>query len=142
MSATMTEPTNRIQLGAPGASPTAEPAQPITLTERAAQAVKRFTEDQRQLGAIKPDENVYLRISVKGGGCSGFQNKLDLDPQYNPKVDELMEQHGVGIVVDRKSLLYVNGAVVDFHNDLNRPGFSVQNPNAKTTCGCGSSFSV
>jgi iron-sulfur cluster assembly accessory protein len=142
MSAAAAEPTNRIELGTPGARPEAPPTQPITLTERAAQAVKRFVDDQRQMGALKPEENVYLRISVKGGGCSGFQNKLDLDPVYNPKIDELMEQHGVNIVVDRKSLLYVNGAVVDFHNDLNRPGFSVSNPNAKTTCGCGSSFSV
>jgi iron-sulfur cluster insertion protein len=91
---------------------------------------------------LGPEEHVYLRVSVKGGGCSGFQNKLDLDPNYNPKVDELIEQHGVYIVADRKSLLYIGGATVDFHNELNKRGFSVSNPNAKTTCGCGSSFSV
>jgi len=53
-----------------------------------------------------------------------------------------MEYHGVPVVVDRKSLLYVDGATIDFHNDLNRRGFSVSNPQAKTTCGCGSSFSM
>ncbi len=142
MSATHTEPQNRIALNGPSAAPQADAGQAITLTERAAQAVQRFIEDQRQSGAIKPEDKIYLRLSVKGGGCSGFQNKLDLDPLYNQKTDELMEQHGVQIVIDRKSLLYVGGAVVDFHNDLNRPGFSVQNPNAKTTCGCGSSYSV
>lgn len=142
MSAAVAEPSNRIALGGPESKGECAQGQPITLTERAAQAVKRFVEDQRQIGALKPEENVYLRISVKGGGCSGFQNKLDLDPVYNPNADELMEQHGVSIVVDRKSLLYVSGAQVDFHNDLNRPGFSITNPNAKTTCGCGSSFSV
>jgi iron-sulfur cluster assembly protein len=114
----------------------------ITLTERAALEVKRIIEEQRKEGVVGPDEKVYLRISVKGGGCSGFQNKLDLDPQFNEKTDELMEQHGVSVVSDRKSLLYVHGAVVDFHNEINRRGFSVQNPQAKTTCGCGSSFSV
>lgn len=142
MSTAHTEPQNRISLNGPAGAPVADSSLPITLTERAAEAVQRFINDQRQSGAVKPEEKIYLRLSVKGGGCSGFQNKLDLDPLYNPKTDELMEQHGIPIVVDRKSLLYVNGAVVDFHNDLNRPGFSVQNPNAKTTCGCGSSYSV
>lgn len=129
----------RIDVG--GAAAAATPP-PITLTERAANAVKSFITDQRQQGMLKPEEPVYLRVSVKGGGCSGFQNKLDLDPVYNTKTDELFEQHGVQIVVDRKSLLYLTGAVVDYHNDLNRPGFSIANPNAKTTCGCGSSYSV
>jgi iron-sulfur cluster assembly accessory protein len=114
----------------------------ISLTPRAAQEVKRIVEEQRAAGAIKPEEKVYLRVSVKGGGCSGFQNKLDLDPVYDPKKDEIIEQHGVQLVADRKSLLYVSGATVDFHDELNKRGFSVSNPNAKTTCGCGSSFSV
>jgi iron-sulfur cluster assembly protein len=138
MSATVEQPRISLQ-GPPEAAPSA-PA--VSLTERAAKAVKQFVDDQRQQGMLKPDEPIYLRVSVKGGGCSGFQNKLDLDPVYNAKTDELFEQHGVQIVIDRKSLLYLTGAVVDFHNDLNRPGFSISNPNAKTTCGCGSSYSV
>jgi iron-sulfur cluster assembly protein len=115
---------------------------PITVTERAAEEVRRIVEEQRAAGVLAPDERVYLRVSVKGGGCSGFQNKLDLDPNYNEKSDELFEVNGVSVVADRKSLLYISGATVDFHNDLNKRGFSVSNPNAKTTCGCGSSFSV
>jgi iron-sulfur cluster assembly protein len=114
---------------------------PITVTVKAAEAVKRIVEQQRQVGTV-PGETVYLRVSVKGGGCSGFQHKLDLETHYNPDKDELMDYHGVPVVVDRKSLLYVAGAVIDFHDDLNRSGFSVTNPNAKNTCGCGSSFSV
>lgn len=115
---------------------------PITVTERAAEEVRRIVDEQRAAGVLAPEERVYLRVSVKGGGCSGFQNKLDLDPNFNEKSDELFEVNGVGVVADRKSLLYISGATVDFHNDLNKRGFSVSNPNAKTTCGCGSSFSV
>lgn len=117
-------------------------APPITVTPRAAEEVRRIVDEQRAAGVLGADERVYLRVSVKGGGCSGFQNKLDLDPNFNAKSDELFEINGVGVVADRKSLLYIGGATVDFHNDLNKRGFSVSNPNAKTTCGCGSSFSV
>jgi iron-sulfur cluster assembly protein len=124
------------------ASPTAAPpTAPITVTDRAAAEVKRIIEEQRQAGVIQ-EERVYLRLAVKGGGCSGFQHKLDLDPHYNEKADDLMEFHGIPVIVDRKSLLYIGGAVIDFHNEIGRRGFSVQNPNARTTCGCGSSFSV
>ncbi|MFO0816211.1 MAG: iron-sulfur cluster assembly accessory protein [Gemmatales bacterium] len=127
------------ELNTPATTPSAPP---ITVTARAAEEVRRIVEEQRAAGVLAADEQVYLRVSVKGGGCSGFQNKLDLDPNYNAKSDELFEINGVGVVADRKSLLYISGATVDFHNDLNKRGFSVSNPNAKTTCGCGSSFSV
>lgn len=125
-----------------GTKPQTNVAPPISVTARAAEEVRRIVEEQRAAGVLGADEQVYLRVSVKGGGCSGFQNKLDLDPNYNAKSDELFEINGVGVVADRKSLLYIGGATVDFHNDLNKRGFSVSNPNAKTTCGCGSSFSV
>lgn len=125
-----------------GTKPQTTTAPPITVTPRAAEEVKRIVDEQRAAGVLGPEEQVYLRVSVKGGGCSGFQNKLDLDPVYNAKNDELFEINGVGVVADRKSLLYIGGATVDFHNELNKRGFSVSNPNAKTTCGCGSSFSV
>ena len=87
-------------------------------------------------------EKMYLRMRVVGGGCSGFQHKLDLDTIVNPKLDEVFEAHGVEVVVDKRSLLYLNGVTVDYHNDLNRRGFSMTNPQAKSTCGCGSSFSM
>jgi iron-sulfur cluster assembly protein len=112
----------------------------ITITEKAAQEVKRIIADQ--LSGPDAPAKVFLRMSVKGGGCSGFQNKLDLDKEMNPKMDELIEQHGVEIVVDRRSLMYLNDVTVDFHEDINKRGFSISDPNAKTTCGCGSSFSM
>jgi iron-sulfur cluster insertion protein len=112
----------------------------ITVTEKAASAVKRILSEQVQNGGLP--EKVYLRMRVVGGGCSGFQHKLDLDPQMNPKLDEVFEFHGVPVVVDKRSLMYLNGATVDYHDDLNRTGFSITNPQAKSTCGCGSSFSM
>jgi iron-sulfur cluster assembly protein len=112
----------------------------ITLTEKAAGEVKRIISEQQQQG--NAPERIYLRMRVVGGGCSGFQNKLDLDPTVNEKLDEVFEQHGVGIAIDKRSLMYLSEVIVDFHDDLNRRGFSISNPAAKSTCGCGSSFSM
>jgi iron-sulfur cluster assembly protein len=112
----------------------------ITVTEKAAGEVKRIISEQQATGNA-PDK-LYLRLRVVGGGCSGFQNKLDLDPQVNPKLDEIFEFHGVPVVVDKRSLMYISDVTVDFHDDLNKRGFSIQNPTAKGTCGCGSSFSM
>jgi len=112
----------------------------ITLTEKEAGEVKRIVAVQQTTGAAP--EKVYLRMRVVGGGCSGFQHKLDLDPAMNPKLDETFELQGVPVVVDKRSLMYLGDVQVDFHDDLNRRGFSISNPNAKSTCGCGSSFSM
>src|SRR5947199_9834417 len=103
----------------------------ITVTEKAASEVKRIIEEQQGSGSMP--EKVYLRLRVVGGGCSGFQHKLDLDPQVNEKLDEVFEFHGVPVVVDKRSLVYLENANVDFHDDLNRRGFSITNPSAKTT---------
>jgi len=113
---------------------------PVVLTEKAAGEVERIVADQQQQAGAP--EKIYLRVRVVGGGCSGFQHKLDLDPAVNPKLDDVFQQHGVDIVVDKRSQMYLQGVTVDFHDDLNRRGFSVSNPSAKTTCGCGSSFSM
>lgn len=113
---------------------------PITLTEKAAGEVKRIIDEQKQTGEVP--EKIYLRMRVVGGGCSGFQHKLDLDPTVNPKLDEVFEIHGVPVVIDKRSLMYLGEVKVDFHDDLNRRGFSISNPSAKSTCGCGSSFSM
>jgi iron-sulfur cluster assembly accessory protein len=113
---------------------------PITLTEKAAGEVKRIISEQQQTGTAP--EKIYLRMRVVGGGCSGFQHKLDLDPQVNEKLDEVSEQFGVPVVIDKRSLMYLSDVTVDFHDDLNRRGFSINNPSAKSTCGCGSSFSM
>ena len=119
---------------------TEAPAMPITVTEKAAAEVKRIIAEQQAGGGVP--EKIYLRLRVVGGGCSGFQHKLDLDPTMSEKLDEVFEFHGVPVVVDKRSLLYLDNAQVDFHDDLNRRGFSITNPNAKSTCGCGSSFSM
>src|SRR5262245_13832396 len=113
----------------------------ITLTEKAASEVKRIIAET-QPGNGQVPEKLYLRMRVVGGGCSGFQHKLDLDPQINDKLDEVFEFHGVPVVVDKRSLMYLGEATVDFHDDLNKRGFSISNPSAKSTCGCGSSFSM
>src|SRR5437868_15552275 len=112
----------------------------ITVTEKAAGEVKRIISEQQEGGSMP--EKIYLRVRVVGGGCSGFQHKLDLDPAVNPKLDDVYELHGVSIVVDKRSAMYLNGVQVDYHDELHRSGFSVSNPSAKTTCGCGSSFSM
>lgn len=111
-------------------------AAPIVLTDKAAAEVKRIVAEQDS------GEKLHLRVRVVGGGCSGFQHKLDLDPAVNEKLDEVFELNGVSVVIDKRSALYLDGVTVDFHDDLNKRGFSVSNPNAKTTCGCGSSFSM
>ena len=111
-------------------------ALPIELTEKAAAEVRRIVAEQNL------PEKLHLRLRVVGGGCSGFQHKLDLDPAVNEKLDETFEAHGVSVVIDKRSLLYMSGVTVDFHDDLNKRGFSITNPSAKTTCGCGSSFSM
>jgi iron-sulfur cluster assembly protein len=108
----------------------------ITVTEKAAGEVKRIISEQNS------GEKLYLRVRVVGGGCSGYQHKLDLDQVFNEKTDEVFDFHGIPVVVDKRSLMYLDGVKVDFHDEINRRGFSVQNPSAKSTCGCGSSFSM
>jgi iron-sulfur cluster assembly protein len=117
-------------------------APPITVTEKAATEVKRHIADMVERKEIEPGGKLYLRVRVQGGGCSGFQNKLDLDAKYDEKTDHKFEFHGIEVVVDKRSMLYLSGAVVDFHDDLNKRGFTISNPSAKSTCGCGSSYSM
>jgi iron-sulfur cluster insertion protein len=113
----------------------------IILTEKAAGEVKRIITEQQQSTTPAP-EKIFLRMRVVGGGCSGFQHKLDLDPQTNPKLDEIFEIHGVPVAIDKRSLMYLDGVTVDFHDEISKRGFSISNPQAKGTCGCGSSFSM
>src|SRR6478609_10192815 len=134
--ATATEPTGLGLKDAPPATP------PLVVTERAAEEVKRHVADVQGSGSVEAGGKLYLRVRVQGGGCSGFQNKLDLDPKFDEKTDHKFEFHGIEVVVDKRSMLYLDGAVVDFHDDLNKRGFTVTNPQAKGTCGCGSSYSM
>jgi iron-sulfur cluster assembly protein len=106
----------------------------ITLTEKAAQEVKRVIEEQK----IEPE--MFLRIGVAGGGCSGFNYTLGFDAAFDEKRDNKYECHGVPVVIDKKSSLYLDGTTVDWFESIGRRGFTFDNPNAVKTCGCGNSF--
>ena len=108
---------------------------PINLTETAAKEIKKIIVDQEL-----PAEQTRLRVGVKGGGCSGFSYVLDLTEEPKGDSDEEMESHGVPILIDSKSLLYLEGTEIDFKEDVMQSGFVFKNPNATSTCGCGSSF--
>ncbi len=108
----------------------------IHLTETAAREIKTII-DQQELDA----QNIRLRVGVKGGGCSGFSYILDLT-ETQKETDEVFEQHGVTIICDPKSLLYLSGTTVDFRDEIMGRGFVFNNPNATSSCGCGSSFSA
>ncbi|XOV93725.1 MAG: HesB/IscA family protein [Bacteroidota bacterium] len=86
-------------------------------------------------------EDSNIRVSVKGGGCSGLMYDLAFDTQITDK-DDVFEDKGVKVIVDRKSLLYLLGTTLDFSDGLNGKGFQFVNPNASRTCGCGESFSI
>lgn len=109
---------------------------PVVVTESAAAEIKRIIVDQ-ELDAAK----VCLRVGVKGGGCSGFSYLLDLT-ETAKETDEVFYQHGVRVVCDPKSLLYLSGVTVNFRDEIMGRGFVFDNPNATSSCGCGSSFSV
>lgn len=110
---------------------------PITLTEKAASKIKEIVQEQGL-----PGTETRLRVGVKGGGCSGFSYLLDLTEDPKAESDEEMESHGVKILVDMKSYLYLNGTEVDFKSEGMQEGFVFKNPNATSSCGCGSSFSA
>ena len=86
-------------------------------------------------------ENHNIRVAVEGGGCSGLMYDLLFDAEIKEK-DEVFEDKGIKILVDRKSLLYLLGTTLDFSGGLNGKGFQFINPNASRTCGCGESFAV
>ena len=83
----------------------------------------------------------HIRVSVKGGGCSGLMYDLDFDDKILED-DKVYEDQGVKIIVDKKSLFYLIGTTLDFSDGLNGKGFQFVNPNATRTCGCGESFSI
>jgi iron-sulfur cluster assembly protein len=105
----------------------------VVLTEKAAAEVKRIMEAQKY-------EDHVLRVGVAGGGCSGFSYSLGFAKDYDEAVDAKYDYHGVPVVVDKKSALYLDGTTVDFYEGIDRRGFTFDNPNAVKSCGCGSSF--
>jgi len=116
------------------ATPTASTSLPLQVTEKAAAQVRLIQERENR-------PNTLLRVSVVGGGCSGLSYKLSFDEGPKEK-DKIFEVHGIKIAVDNKSLLFIRGTVLEFTDGLNGQGFVFQNPNAKSSCGCGSSFSA
>ncbi|MCX6114192.1 MAG: iron-sulfur cluster insertion protein ErpA [Proteobacteria bacterium] len=106
---------------------------PVLFTPSAIDAVAKALKDEGEDGD-------FLRISVVGGGCSGYQYGLDFDKEERMG-DLALELNGVKVVVDAVSVGYLRGTVVDYVSGLNGTGFQFKNPNAKRTCGCGSSFS-
>ena len=109
----------------------------ITLSEKAAGEIKKIVAEQGL-----PTGETRLRVGVKGGGCSGFSYMLDLTEEPKGEMDEEMESSGVKILVDMKSYLYLNGTEIDFKDEVMGRGFVFKNPNATSSCGCGSSFSA
>lgn len=107
----------------------------ISITDK---AKNKILEIRKQEGKT---ENHHIRVSVKGGGCSGLMYDLNFDDATLPN-DKIFEDKGVKIMVDKKSLLYLAGTTLDFSDGLNGKGFQFINPNASRTCGCGESFAV
>ena len=107
----------------------------IAVTENAAREIKSIMLENQI------DDKFGLRVGVKGGGCSGFTYSLGFDNEVKES-DTIIEDKGVKIIVDGKSLFYLMGTELDFSGGLNGKGFVFNNPNANKTCGCGESFAV
>mgnify|MGYP001251619431 FL=1 len=106
----------------------------ITLTDSAIQQVKKLQEEQSL-------EEYALRVGIQGGGCSGLSYTLGFDSEVKEK-DKIFDIEGIKIVVDMKSLLYLGGTKLVYEDSMLGGGFRFENPNAKRTCGCGSSFTA
>src|ERR1700750_31732 len=107
----------------------------ITVTEAAASKIKDLLTEEN-----KSDSG--LRVFVQGGGCSGFQYGMMIEENGQGAGDRVFESHGVKLFVDPISIQYLKDAEVDFVDTITGGGFTIKNPNAKSTCGCGSSFST
>lgn len=112
---------------------TLETALPVTVTDRAARRIAKIMTSE--------PEGSMLRISVEGGGCSGFQYRFDVTTTRNDD-DLVIEKGGATVLVDEVSLPYMAGTELDWVDDLIGSAFKIQNPNAVANCGCGTSFSV
>jgi iron-sulfur cluster assembly protein len=106
----------------------------LALTEKANKHVKKLMEDQNLHG-------IFLRMGVKGGGCSGLSYSLEFDSELGPH-DKKFDIDGVQVVCDAKSYLYLNGVTLDYVTEGLQGGFTFINPQAKSSCGCGTSFSA
>ncbi len=109
-------------------------AEPIIFTDSAAEKVGALI-------AEEGNDNLKLRVYISGGGCSGFQYGFTFDEDVSED-DTQIENSGVTVLIDAMSVQYLNGAEIDYKEDVSGSQFVIRNPNASTTCGCGSSFSV
>lgn len=107
----------------------------IIVSDNAKEQILKLKQDEGR------NENENIRVSVKGGGCSGLMYDLGFDENISD-TDQVFEDKGVKIIVDKKSLLYLAGTTLEFSDGLNGKGFQFVNPNASRTCGCGESFSI
>ncbi|ALL64099.1 MULTISPECIES: iron-sulfur cluster insertion protein ErpA [Paraburkholderia] len=115
-------------------TPVTEMPAPFVFTDAAAGKVKELIEEEG-------NPELKLRVFVQGGGCSGFQYGFTFDEAINED-DTVMNKSGVQLLIDSMSYQYLVGAEIDYKDDINGAQFVIKNPNATTTCGCGSSFSV
>lgn len=104
----------------------------ITITESAALQIKDMMKQNDEVGA-------FLRVGVKGGGCSGLSYGMGFDHEV-AETDTLLEQHGIKVLIDAESEPILKGTIIDFKESLMGGGFTIDNPNAIASCGCGSSF--
>jgi iron-sulfur cluster assembly protein len=107
----------------------------ITVSDKAKTYIGHLMEEQHE------PEGAFVRVGVKGGGCSGLEYQLKFDTLQKPD-DQVFEDKGVKVVVDMKSLLYLYGTELDYSGGLNGKGLVFNNPNASRTCSCGESFAV
>ncbi len=112
----------------------------IIVTEAAAKKAHLLMQDAMGEEAVDASVAHGLRMQVIGGGCSGFQYNLGFDEQRNG--DKVFEQHGLKVFIDSRSTLYLAGSTLDYKDGLMESGFKITNPNARSECGCGESFSV
>ena len=108
----------------------------ITLTKKAGERIQKLLKQQNIIV-----ENAGLRVYVKAGGCAGFEYGFELEAQKETN-DYIFDIHNVRIFLDPKSALYLAGTEIDYTETLMESGFKINNPNAASTCGCGTSFSV
>ena len=137
----MSEPTMPTAKAAPAtetkpAETQPKPGRGVHLTERAAKEILRV------IGEQNFPASTFVRIGAKGGGCSGFTYMLDFDQNGPTEFDLAFVQHGVNVVVDKKSEFFMGGTILDFNDGLLDRGFVFKNPQASGTCGCGTSFSA
>ena len=110
----------------------------IQVTDKARKAVRRIAMREGH-----PEDDFSLRVGVKGGGCSGMSYIMEIDEAIPKQADQIFEQGGVKILIDTKSHLYLDGMTIDYQqNNMMGGGFEFNNPNAKKSCGCGTSFTA